>query len=106
DDAPARSRPVPWTGRRGSGWRGLVGAVSARRRFAGIAMAAVVLPLVTAGLVALGGRLALVDDLLVYLVTVVGITLVGGFWPALIAAVAASLLVNWFFTPPLHRWTI
>ncbi len=29
-----------------------------------------------------------------------------GFWPALVAAVVASLAVNWFFTEPIHTFTI
>ncbi len=33
--------------------------------------------------------------------------MVGGFWPAVVAAaVTASLLLNWFFTPPVHTFTI
>jgi len=32
--------------------------------------------------------------------------MIGGFWPAVLAAVAAALLLNWFFTPPVHTWTI
>ena len=43
---------------------------------------------------------------LVYLVAVVAITVVGGFWPAVLAAVAASLLLNWYFTAPIHTFTI
>jgi two-component system sensor histidine kinase KdpD len=31
---------------------------------------------------------------------------VGGFWPAVFAAVAACLLLNWYFTAPLHTFTI
>ena len=31
---------------------------------------------------------------------------IGGIWPALVAAVGGFLLVNWFFTPPLHTLTI
>jgi two-component system, OmpR family, sensor histidine kinase KdpD len=31
---------------------------------------------------------------------------VGGFWPAVLAAVAACLLLNWYFTEPLHTFTI
>ena len=31
---------------------------------------------------------------------------VGGLWPALVAAVGGFLLVNWYFTPPLHTFTI
>jgi len=36
----------------------------------------------------------------------VTITVLGGFWPAVLAAVAASLLLNWYFTEPLHTFTI
>ena len=46
------------------------------------------------------------DDLLIYLVAVVAVAVVGGFWPAVLAAIAASLLVNWYFTPPVHTLTI
>ncbi len=46
------------------------------------------------------------DDLLVYLVVVVAVAVVGGFWPAVVAAIVASLLVNWYFTPPVHTLTI
>jgi two-component system sensor histidine kinase KdpD len=77
-----------------------------RRQVVGVLLAAVVLPLLTAGL-ALGRRhLSLDDDLLIYLVAVVAVAIAGGFWPAVLAAVAASLLLNWFFTPPLHTFTI
>jgi two-component system sensor histidine kinase KdpD len=38
------------------------------------------------------------------LVLVIGA--VGGLWPAVASAVVASLLLNWFFTPPIHTWTI
>jgi len=31
---------------------------------------------------------------------------VGGFWPAVLAAVTASMLLNWYFTEPLHTFTI
>jgi two-component system sensor histidine kinase KdpD len=34
------------------------------------------------------------------------VALVGGFAPAILAAVAGSLLLNYYFTPPLHHWTI
>jgi two-component system sensor histidine kinase KdpD len=84
----------------------LAAAIGRGRQALGIVLAAVGLPVATIVLTHLRGHLALVDDLLLYLVAVVGITLVGGFWPAVVAAVAASLLLNWFFTPPLHHWTI
>jgi two-component system sensor histidine kinase KdpD len=77
-----------------------------RRQVAGVLLAAVVLPLLTAGLALSRRHLSLDDDLLIYLVAVVAVAIVGGFWPAVLAAVAASLLLNWFFTPPLHAFTI
>jgi len=82
------------------------GAIDARRRLAGVVLAAAVLPLLTAVLAAWRQHLNLADDLLIYLVAVVTITVLGGFWPAVLAAVAASLLLNWYFTEPLHTFTI
>jgi two-component system, OmpR family, sensor histidine kinase KdpD len=82
------------------------GAIDVRRRLAGVALAAVSLPLITVLLVAWRQHLNLADDLLFYLVAVVTITVAGGFWPAVLAAVAASLLLNWYFTQPLHTFTI
>ncbi len=32
--------------------------------------------------------------------------MIGGTWPALASAIAASALINWFFTPPTHTWRI
>ena len=69
-------------------------------------LAAAALPLLTAVLAAWRQHLNLADDLLIYLVAVVTITVLGGFWPAVLAAVAASLLLNWYFTEPLHTFTI
>jgi two-component system, OmpR family, sensor histidine kinase KdpD len=82
------------------------GAIDVRRQLAGVLLAAVVLPLITLVLAPLRQHLNLADDLLFYLVAVVTITVVGGFWPAVLAAVAASLLLNWYFTEPLHTFTI
>ncbi len=105
----------PFTARRGQaaqdaelpgGTPNQAGAIDARRRLAGVALAAVVLPLLTAILAARRQHLNLADDVLVYLVAVVTITVLGGFWPAVLAAVAASLLLNWYFTVPIHTFTI
>jgi two-component system sensor histidine kinase KdpD len=81
------------------------GGLGRRRQLGGILLVAV-LPLLTAVLVPAQGALSLSDDLLIYLVGVVGVAVVGGFWPAVAAAVTASLLLNWFFTPPVHTFTI
>jgi two-component system, OmpR family, sensor histidine kinase KdpD len=81
-------------------------AIGVRRRVGGALLAAALLPLLTLALTAARPHLDLADDLLIYLVAVVTITVVGGFWPAVLAAVAASLLLNWYFTEPLHTFTI
>ena len=80
--------------------------ISRRRQVAGAVLALAGLPLLTALLTALGTRLNFTDELLIYLVAVVAVTVVGGFWPAVFAAVAACLLLNWYFTAPLHTLTI
>jgi two-component system sensor histidine kinase KdpD len=76
-----------------------------RRQVAGILLAAG-LPLLTVVLAALRPHLDLANDLLIYLVAVVAVAVVGGFWPAVLAAITASLLLNWYFTVPLHTLTI
>jgi two-component system, OmpR family, sensor histidine kinase KdpD len=80
--------------------------LSPRRQLAGAAGAVAGLPLLTAVLAALRQQLNLSDDLLIYLVAVVAVTVVGGFWPAVFAAISACLLLNWYFTAPLHTFTI
>jgi two-component system sensor histidine kinase KdpD len=77
-----------------------------RRRLAGWLIVAVGLPLTTILLAAARGSLALSSVLLLYLLLVVVVAAIGGLAPALTAAIAGSLLVNWYFTPPIHRWTI
>ena len=81
--------------------------IDLRRQLAGGAIAAVGLPALTALLTSFGSRLDLSDDLLIYLVLVVaaaGDRLV--YWPGVFAAVAACLLLNWYFTEPVHTFTI
>ena len=103
-DLPAGAEPD-------GGWRlrdrvAWTGAISSRRRLSGVALALAGLPLLTLLLVAARQHLNLADDLLVFLLAVVTVTVVGGFWPAVLAAVASSLLLNWYLTPPLHTFTI
>jgi two-component system sensor histidine kinase KdpD len=85
---------------------GAGGAIDIRRQLAGVLLAAAALPLITAVLTASRAHLNLADVVLVYLVAVVTITVLGGFWPAVLAAVASSLLLNWYFTEPLHTFNI
>jgi two-component system sensor histidine kinase KdpD len=84
----------------------LRGSISQRRRRQGFALA-LLLPLVlTLTLTPQRGALNLVSDVLLFLLVVVVVALVGGFIPALVAAVGGSMLLNYYFTPPLHTFTI
>jgi two-component system sensor histidine kinase KdpD len=49
---------------------------------------------------------ALPTVLMLFLTLTVGVALVGGLLPALVAAVAGGLLSNFWFTPPIRTWTI
>jgi two-component system sensor histidine kinase KdpD len=77
-----------------------------QRRLAGFVLAGVGLPLLTVALTRARDQLSLPSDILLYLAAVVAVALVGGLYPALLAAVAGFLLLNWYFTPPIHEWTI
>ncbi len=91
---------------RGAGLPRLTGGLTPRRRLAGLATAVVLLTVLTAVLTAQRGTLSLSSDLLLYLAAVVAVALVGGLYPALVAAVAAALLANALFTLPLHSLRI
>jgi two-component system, OmpR family, sensor histidine kinase KdpD len=84
----------------------LTRGVGRRRSAAGFALGVLALPALTVILRLADQHLALVDDVLIYLVAVVAVAVVGGLWPAVFAAVAATLLLNWYFTPPVHTWTV
>ena len=108
EQTAAVSPPPPRAGlprRWARGMSGLSTGIGRRRLLAGVILVAG-LPLVTAALVAGQRHLSLADDLLIYLVAVVAVAVVGGFWPAVLAAVTSSLLLNWYFTRPLHTLTI
>ena len=81
-------------------------ALGVRRTAYGF-VGAVLLP-VLAGLVLapLRGPVNLVSDMLLFLLATVVVALVGGLRPALVSAVAGSLVINYFFTPPLHTLAI
>jgi two-component system, OmpR family, sensor histidine kinase KdpD len=81
-------------------------AIGVRRQISGVLLGLAGMPTLTAVLTAVRPHLTLTDDLLIYLVAVVALAVIGGFWPAVLAAAAASLLLNWYFTPPLHTFTI
>ncbi|MDT4979741.1 MAG: two-component system, OmpR family, sensor histidine kinase KdpD [Pseudonocardiales bacterium] len=77
-----------------------------RRRAAGLIVGTVLLVGATLVLTPLRSDLTFASDVAIYLLIVVITSLVGGFYPALSAAVAGSLLLNYYFAPPLHTFTI
>ena len=84
----------------------IAAGLTPRRRLLGLALAAVLLPLLTVVLALLRDELNLASDVLVLLLAVVAVALVGGLWPATVAAVAAAVLVNWFFVPPTGTFDV
>ncbi len=76
------------------------------RRALGLALALLAPPLLTAALVPLRDTLSLPSQVLLFLLLVVGVATVGGLGPALVGAVTAFLLLNWYFTPPLGTLSI
>ncbi len=82
------------------------GGLNRQRQLAGFALTVGLMPLITLALANLRGTLNLTSEMLVFLAGVIAVALVGGFIPALLAAVAGSLLLNYYFTPPIYQWTI
>ncbi len=93
----------------GSRWRLLPryrGGITTRRQIAGYVLAVALAPLGTLVLASDRTGINLTSDTLAFLVAVIVVALTGGFLPAVIAAIIASLLLNYYFTPPIHSWTI
>jgi two-component system, OmpR family, sensor histidine kinase KdpD len=82
------------------------GAITLRRQVAGYVLAAALPPLLTALLASMRSSLNLTSDVLVFLLAVIVVALVGGFVPAVLAAIIGSLLLNYYFIPPIHKLTI
>ena len=76
------------------------------RKLAAVAVAVVGLPLLTWFLLSVNESLGLSSILLLYLSLVVAVAAIGGLWPAVASAIAASLIANWYFTPPVRTFTI
>ena len=64
------------------------------------------LPALTLVATALRAHLEFGADVPLYLLVVVLTSIVGGFYPALASALAASLLLNFYFVPPLHTFSV
>ena len=80
--------------------------LSPGRRGTGLALTGGGLPLITIGLTHIRDSLGLQNALLLYLLFVMMVAVIGGAIPGLLSAIGAFLLLNWFFTPPFHTFTI
>ncbi|MFD6448351.1 DUF4118 domain-containing protein [Promicromonospora sp. NPDC060204] len=91
----------------GVGVRSRYSSLSPKRRAAGWGSALLIPALLTAALLVIGtDDVALATDAMLLLAGVVGVALIGGLWPAVVAAVVSNLCLNWFFAPPVGRFTI
>nr|WP_232235860.1 DUF4118 domain-containing protein [Acidipropionibacterium acidipropionici] len=82
------------------------GALGGVRRLAGFALAIVAGPLLTWLLVAGPAASSVAVVALAFQLLVVVVALVGGIWPALCSAVGLGVALDYFFTPPLHTFSI
>jgi two-component system sensor histidine kinase KdpD len=81
-------------------------ALSRTRRLTGWVLSVTTPVLLTAVLRPLGGSPAPASEGLAFIAVTVVCALVGGLWPALTAGLLSALLLNYYFTAPLHTLTI
>uniref|UniRef100_A0AAU2UZJ2 histidine kinase n=1 Tax=Streptomyces sp. NBC_00003 TaxID=2903608 RepID=A0AAU2UZJ2_9ACTN len=62
--------------------------------------------LLTLLLTNLNSDLGIANEMLLYLSLTVAAALLGGFLPAVASALVGSVLINWYFTPPVHELTV
>jgi two-component system sensor histidine kinase KdpD len=91
--------------RPGAGWMRRA-TLSWRRQAAALALAGLALPLLTVLLTNVRQQVGFSGALPSYLLVVVAVATAGGLWPAVPTVASAFLLLNWFFVPPLHTFTI
>lgn len=91
---------------RGRGHPPRRGALGRGRLVTGWLLAGFAPPLLVAALHPTGDLDALPVVMMLFLALTVGVAIVGGLLPALLAAVLGGLLSNFFFTPPVRTWTI
>ncbi len=91
---------------RGRGLPRRTGGLPLRRRLLGYALAVALPPLLTLLLAGLRSQVNLTSDIVIFLAAVVAVAVAGGLVPAVLAAVFGSLLLNYYFTPPIHTFTI
>jgi two-component system sensor histidine kinase KdpD len=79
---------------------------SRRRTVAGVLAGLAVPAVLTAVLSHVHSQVNLTTDALIFQLGVVGVALLGGATSALLASLVASLLLNYYFIPPVHTFTI
>jgi two-component system sensor histidine kinase KdpD len=89
-----------------TGVRALRSALPTSRRVVGWMLAAALPGLATLAGVGLGHLIGLSTDVVLFFLATVLVALVGGLGPAVFAALAGGLMLNYFLTPPLYRFTI
>ena len=82
------------------------GGLTVRRRVLGFALALVGGPLLTLLLTSVRSGDSMTADVLSYQLLVVIVSLVGGIWPALFAALLSGITLDFFFVAPLYTITI
>jgi len=92
--------------RRAPSWQSSRSGLSLGRRTGGFILTIAALPLLTWLLLAVDADVSLSTDILVFLLLVVAVSLVGGLFPAVLAAVGGFLVLNYFFTPPVRMFTV
>jgi len=86
--------------------RGRTGPLPARRLWVGL-VSALVLPGALAGLLWAGrATFTLATDVPLFLLATVVVALVGGMAPALVAAIASTVLLNWLFIAPVGAFAV
>ena len=86
--------------------RWLHSALPLRRVLSGWVLAVLAPGLATLSGVVFAPLFGLSTDVVLFFLAIVLVALVGGLGPALLAAVAGALLLNYFLTPPVHSFTI
>lgn len=82
------------------------GSLTLRRRLLGFAATAIGTPLLTMILTATRSPESTASDVLLFQLLVVVVALIGGIWPALVAAIACGVALDFFLIDPIHTVTI
>ena len=82
------------------------GALSLRRRLIGLVATVLGLPALTWLLGRFSSEESITTDVLAFQLFVVVVALIGGIWPALVSAVLAGFLLDFYFVSPLYTVTV